>query len=217
MKNYVAFVALAIALVTNAAAQTEVPDKPAVVVDTLSENLYRLDCRVGTDQVATIASVGPDGILLVDAGYRGTADQLMATIRALDAAAELKYFVLTHIHNDHTGALALLDSSVTFMAHPAAAERLSGNYFALAPVTTGRQPDSLIDAPISMTFNGEEIRIWPVFGAHTDTDHGATPGSLVGSSGSAPVAPEDRIPPRTHEGRSISGVHGRRRAARPGR
>jgi len=170
MKNYVALVVLLAALATNATGQTEAADEPTVVVDTLADHLYRLDCRWGDNQVSTVASVGPDGILLVDGGYAATAEKLLTTLHQLNPAAELRYFILTHIHNDHTGALELIDSSVTFLTHPATAERLSGKYFALAPLGAVRRPDSLIDVPTSLTFNGEEIRLWPVPGAHTDGD-----------------------------------------------
>jgi len=170
MKNYMVLVALLAVLTTGVKAQTEAVDEPTVTVDTLTDYLYRLECCWGDNQVSTVASVGPDGILLVDAGYPATAEKLLAALGELDATAELKYFVLTHIHNDHTGAIGLLDSNVTFMAHPATAERLSGKYFALASVGTGRRPDSLVNAPRSLTFNGEEIRIWPVSGTHTDGD-----------------------------------------------
>ncbi len=170
MKKCVLPVFLLAAMMTSALAQTEAADGPTVVIDTLSDHLYRVECIMGEDQVASVASVGPDGILLIDAGYRDMADEFMAAVRGLDAAADLKHFILTHTHNDHTGAVEMLDSSVTYMAHPAAAERLSGNYFALPPVGPSRRPDSLIGEAGAMTFNGEEVIIWPVFGAHTDGD-----------------------------------------------
>ena len=163
-------VALVALFTTGLEAQTGPLADSTVVVERMADHLYRIECRHGDDQVSTVASIGPDGIFLVDGGYAVTAERLMATIGELAAGADFKYFLLTHMHNDHTGAIGSMDSGMTFMTHPATAERLRGNYYALAPIYAVRQPDRLVSAPESLTFNGEEILIWPVSGAHTEGD-----------------------------------------------
>jgi glyoxylase-like metal-dependent hydrolase (beta-lactamase superfamily II) len=46
-----------------------------------------------------------DGKLLVDTGFRQTAEELVRSLRDILGGSRLKEVVLTHIHNDHTGGV----------------------------------------------------------------------------------------------------------------
>ncbi len=46
-----------------------------------------------------------DGKLIVDTGFRQTAEELVRSLRDIAGNSRLKEVVLTHIHNDHTGGV----------------------------------------------------------------------------------------------------------------
>ncbi len=146
------------------------PGTPEVFVSQLNDHLYRLDCAIGRDSVAVVASVGDDGILLVDAGYQETAEKLIAAVRELKPGADIKYVIVTHSHFDHIGAVDTLADEATVVAHRATARRMAGEYFAL-PSTVAKPPvDLAVDDEFTLTFNGDHIRAWHVPNVHTDGD-----------------------------------------------
>ena len=53
-----------------------------------------------------------DGLVLVDAGVRGSAGQILGAARSLGyEAQDLRHILVTHCHPDHTGALAELKAA----------------------------------------------------------------------------------------------------------
>jgi glyoxylase-like metal-dependent hydrolase (beta-lactamase superfamily II) len=69
------------------------------------------------------AHIGVDdaGLTLVDTGYPGSAEKILAAIRELGHdPAELKHIVVTHCHEDHAGSLAELQrlTGATTYMHP---------------------------------------------------------------------------------------------------
>jgi glyoxylase-like metal-dependent hydrolase (beta-lactamase superfamily II) len=112
------------------------------------------------------ASIGDDGVLLVDSQYAPLTDKIVAAIRTL-TDKPIKYMINTHVHGDHTGGnenLARLGT--TIFAH----DNVRGRMYAVDSAE-GALPALTFSAPISLHFNGEEISVIPVAGpAHTDGD-----------------------------------------------
>ncbi|MFC1853722.1 MBL fold metallo-hydrolase [candidate division CSSED10-310 bacterium] len=142
--------------------------KSKVELKKLNDHLYQITTH-GFFDVELIASVGPDGILLVDTGLEQTAKQLKKTLKDLNQG-KLKYIINTHEHNDHTGGNKVLGREVDIIAHEKVKHELKVGYNILRELPDFALPNKTITAPMSLQFNGEEIKIIPVPGSHSDTD-----------------------------------------------
>ena len=76
--------------------------QPVFEVARLAEGLYELRTDGGGYTVKVVASVGKDGILLVDAGQRRTGAALLETLRTLGEGRP-RILINTHSHIEHTG------------------------------------------------------------------------------------------------------------------
>ena len=139
-------------------------------VEKLSDTLTRFSLS-STDNgftVNLIASIGRDGILLVDTGWAHTAEELNAKIRELNDDT-IKLIILTHQHGDHIGGRAVLGKDATLIAHKSIKDELAGKYFALDSLPGRELPLIVLENELSLCFNGEDIRIIPAPG-HTQGD-----------------------------------------------
>ena len=118
--------------------------------------------------VNVVASIGKDGILLVDTGWAQTAEALNGEIRELSDDI-IKLIILTHPHGDHIGGRGVLGKNAILISHKHAKDELAGKYYALAPLHGQELPVILIEDELSLNFNGEEIKIIPMPG-HTRND-----------------------------------------------
>ncbi|MBU0492038.1 MAG: MBL fold metallo-hydrolase [Chloroflexi bacterium] len=138
------------------------------VSDTLHKFTLALADQPDAFTVNLAACVGPDGILLVDAGWAQTAERLNEQVRAL-GDGYVKLILVTHPHLDHYGGCAFFGPEATLIAHQNARDELSGRYFALGPLPGQELPIITLEDELSLRFNGEDIRIIPAPG-HTDSD-----------------------------------------------
>jgi cyclase len=114
------------------------------------------------------ACVGQDGILLVDAGWAHTAERLNEKVREL-GDGNAKLIIVTHPHRDHFEGSAFFGKEATLIAHQDARDELIGRYFALDKLPGQESPTILVNAELSLHFNGEEIRV--IFApGHTRSD-----------------------------------------------
>ena len=137
-------------------------------VEKLSKILYRFTFSLNAFSVNPVASIGPDGILLVDTGWAQTAEELNEKIRELDDGI-VKLIIITHPHGDHIGGRNLLGENATLIAHKSTKDELAGKYFALDPLPGQELPLITLDSELSLRFNGEDIQIIPAPG-HTSSD-----------------------------------------------
>jgi glyoxylase-like metal-dependent hydrolase (beta-lactamase superfamily II) len=131
-------------------------------------NVYFLDCvgDFGGGNVA--ASVGDDGILLVDDMYAMMAPKLQAALKTL-SDKPVKIILNTHFHGDHIqGNRAFRDSAV-IIGQENIAKRLVAANKDSAP-TLDMVPAVTFQDRISLTFNGEEIQMIHFPNSHTDSD-----------------------------------------------
>ncbi|MEW6411301.1 MAG: MBL fold metallo-hydrolase [Candidatus Zixiibacteriota bacterium] len=116
-----------------------------------------------------VTSVGPDGILMVDAGFVSTGQKLSDTIKTL-GNGNLKLIINTHYHGDHVpGNHFFADRAVT-LAHAGVLDRLNGKFFNLGGTPSPDRPNIGFYDSLSLQFNGEEIRVVHTAGCHTDGD-----------------------------------------------
>lgn len=137
-------------------------------VEKLSNTLAKFSLSSTDFTVNVIASIGADGILLVDTGWAVTAEELNDKIRELDDGI-IKLIIFTHQHGDHIGGRGILGKNATLISHKNTKDELAGKYYALEPLPGQELPIIALDDELSLRFNGEEIRIIPAPG-HTHSD-----------------------------------------------
>lgn len=116
-----------------------------------------------------VASIGPDGILLVDAGFAATAQALKDTLSTFDNG-NVRIIINTHFHGDHTLGNQVFKDDAVILSHRSALSRLSGDYFHLSGPPSPNRPHIGFDDSLILHFNGEEIRVVHIPACHTDGD-----------------------------------------------
>lgn len=137
-------------------------------VTSLGEHIYRLSYDAGY-LVNMVASVGEDGVLLVDTGERERVEQLREAVRGLGTGAP-RIIINTHAHVDHTGGNAAFGSGPVIIAHRVLRTRLRSGSYLFDEFPDAALPDITFADSLTLYFNGEEIRILAFPGAHDDND-----------------------------------------------
>ncbi len=127
--------------------------------------------RVDGGVDVTGASIGSDGLLLVDAGYPETLGRLRA---ALDARGAGRPRLVINTHWHHAFANESLGPSTIILAHRAVRERLARtNIMAgrtIGPQSPAGWPMVTFADSVVVHFNGERLTIVHLPNAHTDGD-----------------------------------------------
>ena len=110
-------------------------------------------------------SIGPDGVLLVDTMTKGIAPKLKAELARL-STRPVRLVVNTHFHLDHAGGNVGFGESATIVAQENVRNRLAAARMPPAGLPTV----TYADGPITLHFNGENIRLMHCSAAHTDGD-----------------------------------------------
>jgi len=163
-----------VAVLTAAELPAQDPARPRIRTTTVAEGLSVL-----TGGGANIGvSVGADGVLLVDDGVVPATEGVRAAIAALDPR-QPRIVLNTNWHYDHAdGNEAFAALGATVIAHPRsrphmlAEQRITELEPALvvAPYRRGALPVVTVDEPATVHFNGDEISVIHVPGAHSDGD-----------------------------------------------
>ena len=174
--NYAIRAALVGALVTSAGAafaQQQDFSKVEIKVTKVSGSVYLLEGQGGN----IAASVGDDGIVIVDDQFAPLADKIRAALKGI-TAKPLRFIINTHYHFDHTGGnLPLHDA--TIVAHENVRKRLAqNNVLGNGGSMKMEQPANPKEAWPVVTFqhdvtlhvNGEDIRALHAPSGHTDGD-----------------------------------------------
>jgi cyclase len=160
-----------------AAAQTRDFSKVQIKVTKISGNIYMLQGAGGN----IAASVGEDGIVIVDDQYAPLAEKIAAALKGIGATDKPVRFVInTHYHGDHTGGnLAFATNGSTVIAQDNVRKRLeSGGKAGIGTAMTVDQPAApkgglpiiTFDHDVTLHLNGEDIRALHFPGGHTDGD-----------------------------------------------
>jgi glyoxylase-like metal-dependent hydrolase (beta-lactamase superfamily II) len=171
---------LGILLVVASPGPAQQPDFSKVEIRTtrIAEGLYVLQGSGGN----MTASVGADGVLLVDDEYAPLADKIRAALRGLDGPGEraVRFVINTHYHYDHTGANAsFAQDGATVIAQDNLRPRLltggiAGNGGSISrevpAVEHAALPQVTFDHALTVHVNGDDIRAVHYPNAHTDGD-----------------------------------------------
>jgi glyoxylase-like metal-dependent hydrolase (beta-lactamase superfamily II) len=146
--------------------QTEYnPSEAKLKVIKLTDKIYKLQCISGTF-TNTIASVGEDGILLVDTGYPQTSGLLKEELKKL-GDGNVRIVINTHEHEDHIAGNAEFADEALIISHRRVRTAYRGEYYALAGVDRPGEPQLVFDDALTIYFNGEQIRLQHYPGGHS--------------------------------------------------
>lgn len=121
------------------------------------------------------ASIGPDGVLLVDTGYARTSPAILRALKKHHGKdARVRYIVNTHGHFDHVAGNDAFGSDAVIVSHPRALQLLQSgdDYvpgFRIPPIPRRGWPEVLTDARMTIPFNEEAVQV-VALPAHTDGD-----------------------------------------------
>jgi cyclase len=118
-----------------------------------------------------VASVGDDGIVMVDTCVAKTADRLLAALKRL-SDKPIRFVIDTHVHADHTGANAEFQKIAPVIARGTVRTRLAaGNEVTRdKPAPPAALPIVTFEGEMTLHLNGESIRLLALPPAHTDGD-----------------------------------------------
>ena len=169
----------AMAMLGSRAASAQEPDfsKVQIKVSKVSGNIYMLEGAGGN----IAASVGEDGIVIVDDQFAPLAEKIQAALKDLGVTTKPVRFVInTHYHGDHTGGNeAFNNAGATLIAHQNVRKRLetggtagNGGSIKMEQKAASRNalPIITFEHDVTVHLNGEDIRALHFPSGHTDGD-----------------------------------------------
>ena len=166
-----------LALGISARPQNQDFSKVQIKVTKVSGNIYMLEGEGGN----IAASVGEDGIVIVDDQFAPLADKIQAALKDLKITDKPVRFVInTHYHGDHTGGNEpFANSGSTLIAQDNVRRRLetggtAGNGGSMKiefkPAPKAALPVITFEHDVTVHLNGEDIRALHFPAGHTDGD-----------------------------------------------
>jgi cyclase len=124
------------------------------------------------------ASVGDDGIVVVDDQYAPLAEKIQIALQGI-TDKPVRFIINTHYHRDHTGGNAYFQKQAPIIAHDNVRKRLetggvAGNGSSIhledKPAPKEALPILTFDHDVTVHLNGEDIRALYFPAGHTDGD-----------------------------------------------
>src|SRR5215813_13132814 len=174
MRKILLAVAASAFLVSCTSAQNNDFSKVQIKVTKVAGNVYMLEGAGGNIG----ASVGEDGIVIVDDQYAPLADRVQAALKGI-TDKPVRFIINTHFHPDHVGGNAYFQKQAPIIAQDNVRKRLEngsrgGNNGSLKeefkPVAKDALPIITFDHDVTVHLNGDDIRALHFPSGHTDGD-----------------------------------------------
>ena len=159
---------------SRAGAQDQDFSKVQMKVSKVAGNVYVLEGAGGNIG----ASVGDDGIVIVDDQYAPLAEKIQAALKGI-TDKPVRFVINTHYHGDHTGGNAYFQKQAPIIAQDNVRKRLEsggglGNgssvHMETKPASHDALPIITFDHDVTVHLNGEDIRALYFPAGHTDGD-----------------------------------------------
>jgi cyclase len=168
-----AWASAAVIVATTAWGQQPDPAKVELRTFALGGNIHVIE---GGDGGNIAASVGEDGIVLVDDHYKPLTPKLKAALARL-SPRPVRFVLNTHWHDDHTGGNeGLAREGALIIAHENVRKRLSVEQVIEAfrtrypPMPPVALPVVVFREDVTLHVNGDEVAVFHAPTAHTDGD-----------------------------------------------
>ncbi len=147
------------------------PSSPRVAftIQKLAGSLYELSYDAGGYPDKIVASVGEDGLLLVDTGGRHAGRSLADTLAAFGKGPP-RIVINTHSHIEHLGGNPAVGRGALIVAHRNVRERYLDGLYAFGDFPADALPGLTFTDSLTLHFNGEDVRLVALPGAHDDSD-----------------------------------------------
>src|SRR5215813_6722193 len=174
MRNFVLIVCASLLIATFAITQDRDFSKVEIKVTKVSANVYMLEGAGGNIG----ASVGDDGIVVVDDQYAPLAEKIQAALKGV-TDKPVRFIINTHFHGDHTGGNAYFQKQAPIIAHDNVRKRLEnggdlGNGGSMYEEAKKQPKEALpiitFDHDVTVHLNGDDIRALYFPAGHTDGD-----------------------------------------------
>lgn len=148
--------------------------KVQIKVSKVAGNVYMLQGAGGNIG----ASVGEDGIVVVDDQYAPLADKIRAALKGI-TDKPVRFIINTHYHEDHVGGNEFFQKQAPIIAQDNVRKRLeeggqAGNggsmHFEAKALPKSALPIITFDHDVTVHLNGEDIRALHFPAGHTDGD-----------------------------------------------
>ena len=135
----------------------------------LNDSLYLLTTDQGAYTTNTIASVGEDGVLLVDTQAETDAEALKKVVDGFGRGAP-KIIINTHRHVEHVGGNAIFGEDPIVIAHDLVPTKLRSGSYLFNEFPRATFPDITFGDTMTLWFNGEKIVLTAMGGSHDDNE-----------------------------------------------
>jgi glyoxylase-like metal-dependent hydrolase (beta-lactamase superfamily II) len=115
------------------------------------------------------ASVGGDGVLIVDDEFAPLAPKILAKIAQI-GPGKLRLVLNTHWHGDHVGSNGVFGKDATIVAQENVRKRMQAGNAHTPPASPEALPILTFEHDVTIHFNGEEIQVVHLPAGHTDGD-----------------------------------------------